>query len=96
MFTQLPEENGRDGGKGGVSPRLQEVQVGVGRLILFAFGTQTVHSMQIDTQWGLLCYFSSDIAVSLESQQNHSARASAHMSVCVCTVRTPARCVHLF
>lgn len=68
---------------GGGSPRQREVQVGVGRLILFAFGTQTVQSMQIDTQWGLLCYFSSDIAVSLESQQNHSARASVRMSACV-------------
>lgn len=39
---------GVGGGGGGVA--VMAVVVGVGGLILFAFGTQTVQSMQIDKQ----------------------------------------------
>ena len=47
VFTQHQEENG---GRGGGEVGAAGVHVGVGGLILFAFGTQTVQSMQIDKQ----------------------------------------------
>lgn len=50
--------------------------VGVGRLILFAFGTQTVQSMQIDKQWAFAVLFlSCNISVYAQSQHK-KARAS--------------------
>lgn len=49
MFAQLQEENGGRGGECG-GARVAGAHVGVGGLILFAFGTQTVQSMQIDKQ----------------------------------------------
>lgn len=51
MFTELHEENGGVGvGGRGVGGGVGAAHVGVGGLILFAFGTQTVQSMQIDKQ----------------------------------------------
>lgn len=60
---------GELGGRGGVCWRGVCVCVGVGRLILFAFGTQTVQSMQIDQQWPFAVLFlSCNISVSAQSQ----------------------------
>lgn len=76
----------------------QGVWAWLGGFILFAFGTQTVQSMQIDKQWHLLCYFSCDIAVSYQSKQRVVCRGVCEcVYACVCTsAHAPARCVHLF
>ena len=68
-------------------------------VIVFAFGTQTVQGMQIGRQCHLLCYFSWDIAVSLQSKQMRCicisgacacARARGRARACAC------RCVLVF
>lgn len=70
------------------------VHVGVGRLILFAFGTQTVQSMQIDKQWLLLCSFSLWYCSLSASKQKRWCCVC--ICVCGCSAHTPARCIHLF
>lgn len=94
VFAQLQEENGgwrgRGGGRGG---RVRRGQVRVGRLILFAFGTQTVQSMQIDKQWPFSVLFPScNISVSAQSQHKKACAGPPRP----CQAPTPARCVHRF
>lgn len=101
VFAQLQEENGRRRGRGGGPWRCVCVCVGVyaavGRLILFAFGTQTVQSMQIDKQWPFAVLFlSCNISVFAQESTQKGSRWPSPLCARPRRPPTPARCVRRF